>query len=102
MKLFEVFGPHGHRIVLTRERWNHVLKHEIPDTETLAECLQDPDLITESLRSPDTWLYYRRRRDATLDGRYVCVVAQIEKGFILTAYQTRTTKEGSIVWKRNE
>lgn len=95
MKLFEIEDRFGNRIELSRERWNHVLKHEIPGPDVLKDCLRDPDEVRQSQYDPDSQLYYRR-----VNEKFVCVVAQTNEGFIKTAYQTSTKKEGRILWKR--
>lgn len=96
MKLFEVRDVLGNDIVLTRERWNHVTKHKIGEPSRLKECVQDPLEIRRSRKDPSTALYYRG-----LDDGYLCVVVNVEEGFITTAYETSYMKRGEIIWSRD-
>lgn len=96
MKIFEVQDPFGNPIELSSERWNHILKHEISNKEDVKKCLMDPDEVKKSNRDVGSQLYYKK-----INGEYICVVVQIEEGFIKTAYQTSTKKEGDTIWTRN-
>jgi len=95
VNLLDVEDRFGNNVVLTDERWSHALKHELPDLDSLKNCITDPEEVRKSRHDSDTHLYYRK-----LDDLYICVAVQINKGFILTAYKTRTKKEGEKVWKR--
>ncbi len=97
MKVIDIEDKFGNRICLTRERWNHALKHKIPNLDHLESCLQNPVEVRKSKYDEDARLYYRK-----LGGEYVCVVVQIEDGFIMTAYTTEGMKEGETVWKQKK
>jgi len=95
VNLLDVEDRFGNNLVLTKERWNHALKHELPDLDSVKNCITNPEEIRKSRYDDDIHLYYRE-----LNALYICVVVQVNKGFILTAYKTETKKEGEKVWKR--
>jgi hypothetical protein len=95
MRLFRIEDIFGNTIELTRERWNHIQKHTITDQQPVREALIEPDVVRKSRYDQSTRLYYRSTND-----HYTAVVAQVEEGFILTAYETETTKEGELLWQR--
>ncbi|MCJ7478905.1 MAG: hypothetical protein MUP63_01885 [Candidatus Nanohaloarchaeota archaeon QJJ-7] len=96
MELFRVEDRQGNDIVLTAERWNHILKHRVPrDPEFIIEVLRDPNVIVESQTDDESNLYFKEYREKLL-----AVVVNERKGFIKTAYQTDDVKEGEIVWRR--
>lgn len=97
MNVIDVEDRFGNRICLTRERWNHALRHKIPNLDVLEGCLKNPDEVRKSKYDEDARIYYQRN-----DGEYVCIVVQIEDGFIMTAYTTERMKEGKTIWTRKK
>ena len=93
----------GHRLHLTSERRQHIL-HEHPELapylRRLDEVFAAPDIVKQSRRDPQVYLYYRYEPDV-LGGKYLLGVAGIgQRSFVLTAYVTDTVKEGKQLWPR--
>lgn len=95
MNIIEIIDRFGNKISLTRERWNHILKHEIPGLRALKQCLRDPEEVRKSRKDPDIRLYYKK-----LQEKHLCVVLHSKQDFIITAYKTYSKKPGDIVWKK--
>lgn len=100
--LFTEVTPIGHRVTLTRDRWREIVRYKHPAlAEHVSEvraCLRDPAVIRESVKDPDTHLYYR-----TLERGFVCVVVggPIPDGrFVITAYFTKELKKGTDLWTK--
>lgn len=98
---FDIKTPLGFTVRTTDEYWQKLLvKH--PDLAALEElveaALQLPDEIRESKRDSDVFLFYLQRREK----RWVVAVARRLNGdgFLITAYQTDSIKEGTQLWHR--
>ncbi|MFN9020302.1 MAG: hypothetical protein ACK54E_06480 [Pseudanabaena sp.] len=98
---FDIKTPLGFTVRTTEEYWQKLLvKHpDLADLEELVEAaLQLPDEIRESKRDSDVFLFYLQRREK----RWVVAVARRLNGdgFLITAYQTDSIKEGIQLWHR--
>jgi hypothetical protein len=85
---------------LTEERIEHIkLRH--PEMESLIDeiknVLADPDLIVQNDMDENIRLYHKSYKDM---GTYLVVVVNINKSFVITAYQSFGIKRGEIVWKK--
>lgn len=84
----------GRIFELSRERWSHItFKHgELADKkkEVLSTVRNPGEVIPQSDRN-DT-LHYFREEDGLEYNDYICVVVNIEKEFIVTAYPTSQKK----------
>ena len=100
MILWDVFTKRGKRIVLSTERWNHlVLRHPEMDEylEEIKEVLQNPDFIVNDNFEHNVVLYHKYYK---VRGIFIVTVIDEEKGFILTSYTTDTPKRGAILWQK--
>jgi len=96
MELFRVEDQQGNIIVLTAERWNHLLKHRVPrNPQLLRDIVREPHAVVASRTDENANLYFREHEDG-----YVAVVVDENKGFIKTAYETESVTDGDIVWER--
>lgn len=95
MILFKVEDKLGNTVSLTAERWNHILKHRVPENpELLEEALRYPESVIQSRKEEQTNIYYLEHGKA-----FLAVVVQEEEGFIKTAYKTKNKKQGERIWK---
>lgn len=95
MIIFKVEDRLGNIISLTAERWNHILRHRVPeDPELLKEALKEPETVIKSRHEEQTNLYYLEYGE-----KFLAVVVKEEKGFIKTAYKTEDKKQGEELWK---
>lgn len=89
----------GNRIKLTKERWDHIaLRHpEIKMMQNeLPEVLKNPDIIVKSRYNEAAKLYHKKYKDY-----YIVVLADTNKKFIITAYNSYHIKKGEVEWKKN-
>lgn len=100
--VFAVTTPLGYRVTLTRDRWREIVRFKHPalaDHENdVRACIEQPDVVRESLKDPSVHLYYKKSGN-----KYVCgVVGQTDKqaGFVVTAYFTDKIKQGTELWIR--
>ena len=102
MKILKDFQ--GREIRLTEERLRHILGHpEMKQMETtIAETLERPEKVIESLSDPEAQLYYRFYLGTRVGDKYLCVVVKINEtdAFLLTAYLTDTIKKGKLIWPK--
>jgi hypothetical protein len=96
---FGILTPLEFTVRTSEDYWQRLIaKH--PDIEELEDlvhlALSDPDEVRCSSRNVGVLLFYRLRREE----RWVVAVARRlnGEGFLITAYQTDTIKEGEIVW----
>jgi hypothetical protein len=96
----EIIDVFGNKIVLTEERWNHIVfRHPkmAKNYEKLEKTLAEPSVIVESRLNKSVRLYHRRF--SALKG-YVVVVVNITRKFVITAYIALKVKQGNIVWQK--
>ncbi len=85
---FEVLTPIGFRVRTTSTYWQFIVTVKHPAMygrqDDVADVLQNPDDIRQSLADPDVYLFYRMERR----GRWLCVVAKnlAGEGFVITTY----------------
>ncbi len=96
---FEILTPLGFSVRTSQEYWQRLIaKH--PDIEELEELVQlalaAPDEVRRSRRDAGILLFYWLRREE----RWVVAVARRLNGdgFLITAYQTDSLKEGETIW----
>jgi hypothetical protein len=94
--------PLGDHVTLSRDRWREIIRYKHPallgHEDSIRDCLRDPDAIRTSTKDPRTHLYYR----AVAKG-YLCVVIggeDSQRRFVITAYFTRSLKEGRELWTK--
>src|SRR5262245_41126465 len=100
--LFVETTPLGQRVALSRDRWREIIRFKHPAMKgherDVQLCLNDPDLLCASFNDPDVQLYYRPSQKG-----FLCVVVggyEPAKRFVITAYFTKETKKGQILWKK--
>ncbi|MSU62581.1 MAG: hypothetical protein EXS31_09315 [Pedosphaera sp.] len=98
--LFAVATPLGFIVRTSPEYWQKIVtKH--PDLDGRLELIKStlalPDEIRRSSRDGEILLFYR-----ATDKRWVVAVARRLNGdgFLVTAYQTDTIKEGETIWPK--
>ena len=95
----------GLAIRLTEERLAHILEH--PEMagmeEAIAETLQRPERVVQSLSDQQARMYYRFYFGTLVGDKYVCIVVRIagEDAFVVTAYLTDRIKKGVPIWPEN-
>lgn len=90
----EVTDPQGREFSLSRERWSHVVSHhgELSNMkDNVLKTVEAPDNVEKQPSRNDTLHYYRGEEDLRFN-TYICVVINIEKEFIVTAYPTDNNK----------
>src|SRR3989344_8096183 len=94
MLIFETVSKRGVKILLTSERWNHIVMRH-PETEEyfedIKEVLQNPSLLVQNAFDRAIIFYHKYYKEEKL---YLVIVVEEEKGFILTAYTTNSPKQG--------
>ncbi len=63
--------------------------------------LKDPDFIRQSKIDRNVYLFYREI-EYNNKNYHMCIVANKNKGFVITAYITDKVKEGAQIWKRSK
>ncbi|PIV54212.1 hypothetical protein COY52_10800 [Candidatus Desantisbacteria bacterium CG_4_10_14_0_8_um_filter_48_22] len=90
-------------ITLSQQRWIHIIQEHPEVKEYIKEIetvLKDPDLIKESKKDREVYLYYRFFKEI-LKGKYIIVVVKkIMLSFVVTCYITDRIKEGDIIWEK--
>jgi hypothetical protein len=100
--LFDVLTPLGFRVRVTRERWVLITttKHPVMagQEDAVKKTLENPAQVRQSRSDPHVLLFYQREGAS----RWVCAVARqaVGPGFLITAYPTDATKEGTQVWPK--
>lgn len=100
MLLLDLFTKRGKRITLSVERWNHLIGRHPEMSQYLPEiptALQDPEIIVQNNTEPAILLYHKYYK---VEGLFLVIVVEEEKGFIITGYTTVTPKRGRIIWKK--
>jgi hypothetical protein len=91
------------RIILSEERWNHIIDTH-PEIKGLLKELEgaliDPDTIKRSVYNEKVVLFYRHY-EHIYEGKHICVVIQLDEELIVTAYITDRIKRGDVIWKKN-
>lgn len=94
----------GRVIRLSAERRQHIFEHpEMAGLEnSIAETLDSPDTVVESLSDPRARLYYRYYYGTAVGDKFLCVVVKLTDidGFVITAYLTDRLKKGKQTWPR--
>lgn len=98
---FEVLTPLGFTVRTSESYWQRLItRHpDIAELEALVQqALAAPDEIRRSSRDDAVLLFYLARSEK----RWVVAVARRLNGdgFLITAYQTDTIKEGESIWHR--
>ena len=91
------------KIILTEERWKHITGAHPELANKLEEIkgtLEDPELIKRSVYDGDVVLFYRYY-EHIYEGKHICVVINLNKELIVTAYITDRIKSGEVLWKKN-
>jgi hypothetical protein len=101
MTRFAIETPLGFTVRTSEAYWQRlIIKHpDIADLETLVQqALSTPDEICQSSRDEAVLLFYCLRKTQ----RWVVAVARRLNGdgFLITAYQTDSIKEGTVLWHR--
>lgn len=94
----------NNKIPITNERWSHIIK-EHPEVEAyrhrVPDVLSKPDIVKESKKNKDIFLYYRYYTDI-YHGKYLLLVARTKNNpLLVTGYITDRIKEGELIWKKN-
>lgn len=99
----ELSDRFNRRITLTEERWNHIIETHPELKEMLKELegtLQDPESIKKSVYNENVVLFYRYY-EHIYEGKYMCVVVNLDNESIVTAYITDRIKRGEILWEKS-
>ena len=101
MTRFEIDTPLGFTVRTSDTYWQRlIIKHpDIADLEILVQqALSTPDEIRQSSRDEAILLFYCLCKTQ----RWVVAVAKRLNGdgFLITAYQTDSIKEGAMLWRR--
>lgn len=98
---FEIQTPLEFAVRTSQQYWQRLIaKH--PDIEELEELVQlalaSPDEVRRSRQDEGILLFYRVRREE----RWIVAVARRLNGdgFLVTAYQTDSIKEGETIWRK--
>lgn len=89
----DIEGPEGRSISFNRERWAHIVSHhgELSGMEKeVVETIDSPDTVKQGSME-DTFHYFREEEHLDYN-QYICVVVNVEKGFVVTAYPTSNTE----------
>ncbi len=100
MLILDLFTKRDKKIILSSERWNHlVLGH--PEMSAYLEefpaILQNPDVIVQSTIDHNTVLYHKYYK---VTNTFIVIVVNEEKSVIITAYTTDAIKRGIILWEK--
>src|SRR5207245_10589899 len=96
----------GGRVLLTRERLEHILEHRemVGMEEAIGEALRLPEAVVQSRSDPGVRLHYRRFRRTRVGDKLLCVVVKsdVQQAFVLTAYLADKMKAGTWLWPPSE
>ena len=91
--IFEIIDKSERKIHLSKERWNHVLKHPemANQVERIIETLQYPTTILQFHDDPKVHFYFRYYKDR---GEYLFISVKYlnGEGFLITSYYTDSIK----------
>lgn len=91
----------GHTLSLTSERWRHILARHpelAGQRRKIVETLQHPTVVVHDASRPHTHVYHKRFPGMR---HWVVVVANLDKGLVVTAYISGRIKRGETIWKRS-
>ncbi|MFB6199632.1 MAG: hypothetical protein ABEJ83_02030 [Candidatus Nanohaloarchaea archaeon] len=86
--------PEGIELELTRERWSHIVSRhgELSNcVEEVLETVRSPEEVVAQSGRNDTFHYFREVSELEYND-YICVVVNVEKEFLVTAYPTSRKK----------
>ena len=91
------------KISLTEERKGHILNRlEMLNQEAkIEETLVKPELIKRSVSDEKVVIYYRHYPKTPVTSKYLAVVVNNSKSFIISAYFTDRIKKGELIWTKN-
>jgi len=100
--VFSVTSPLGYRVTLSRDRWRQIVRYKHPalagHEKAMRVCVESPSEVRASAKDPDVHLHYSSAGKLRL-----CVVtAPADQGdhFVVTAYFTKSIKQGTELWKK--
>ena len=90
------------KITLTEERRKHILERlEMINQESkIKETLISPELIKKSVSDENVVIYYKNYQKTPVTSKYLAVVVNNSKSFIISAYFTDRIKKGELIWKK--
>jgi hypothetical protein len=91
------------RIELSDVRWEHIIETHPEIKELITElegALIEPDLIKRSVYNEKVVLFYRHYKHI-YEGKYMCVIVQLNEKSIVTAYITDRINVGDVIWTKN-
>ena len=91
--VFEIKDKSGRDIHLSKERWDHILRHPemANQLSQIEETLKNPDSITEQSYDPKVrfyYKYYKERREYL----FISIKYLNGDGFIITSFYTDKIK----------
>lgn len=91
------------KISLSEDRKSHILNRlEMPNQETkIEETLAKPELIKRSVSDENVIIYYKHYQKTPVTSKYLAVVVNNSKSFIISAYFTDRIKKGEIIWTKS-
>ena len=91
--IFEIIDKSRRKIHLSKERWNHVLRHPemANQIERITETLQYPTTILQFWEDPKVHFYFRYYKDKR-EYLFVSVKYLNGDGFLITSYYTDIIK----------
>jgi hypothetical protein len=99
--IFEVTDPLGNTVVLTEERWRHIIDQhpELDDNLDMVRLtLMEPNVIQE-LEPESELRYYRLCPEIIRRGYHFVAVIKADNNFVATAFPIRyIRKEGKLRW----
>ena len=104
--LFHTFDPRYIEVILHQSRYiNHILpNHTLIDVDAIRDVIEDPDFITQDVRSQDVENYYRQEVMVEYPEYYVkvCVLFKpAHQGRVITAFVVDWPKpEEELIWQK--
>jgi hypothetical protein len=100
MSAISITEKFGQTVRLTDERWSHIIARH-PEIrqhkKRIRLALADPDFVVRDNLHPGTSIYHKRFPDLF---HQLIVVANLEKGIVVTAYISGRIKSGEVIWPR--
>ncbi len=95
----EITDKFGNKIVITEERWSHiVIRH--PDMaknyKFVEKAITNPTVVARNTFDRNINFYHKYFKELN---RFVVVIINITKKFVITAYLAESVKQGEVVWK---
>ncbi|MBC8234240.1 hypothetical protein H8E77_32225 [bacterium] len=101
--IFEVNDPLGNIIVLTKERWMHIISQhpELADNlDVVKLTLMEPNVIQE-LEPENELRYYQLCPEIIRHGYIFVAVIKSHNNFVATSFPIRyIRREGELIWLR--